>query len=133
MTSAVAVLCDPLNPEDTATRLQEVLGQGQWVRLLGRESSADPALLHPKAVGWPEGPGLVLSTGGSTGGRSLCLHPVGNLERSAQATAQWLRCISIDPTTALVWNPLPFHHVSGFMPWWRARQWNAAHRWLASE
>ena len=25
MTSAVALLCDPLNPEDTITRLQEVL------------------------------------------------------------------------------------------------------------
>ena len=139
MTSAVALLCDPLNPEDTVTRLQEALGQGQWVRLLVRDPSADLASLHLEAVGWPEavrwseGPGLVLSTGGSSGGRSLCLHPVDNLERSAQATAQWLRGISIDPTTALVWNPLPFQHVSGFMPWWRARQWDAAHGWLAPE
>ena len=137
MTSAVAVLCDPLSPEDTAIRLQAALGKGQWVRLLGRDPSADrgsvppEAVQWPEAVGWPEGPGLVLSSGGSTGGRSFCLHPVGNLERSAQATAHWLRCISIDPTTALVWNPLPFHHVSGLMPWWRACQWGAAHVWLA--
>jgi len=138
MTTGVNLHCDPQHPEDTAARLQAALAEGQWVRLLGRDSSVDPASLHQGAVGWPEavgrpegeGPGLVLSTGGSTGGRSLCLHPVGNLERSAQATAQWLRCISIDPTTALVWNPLPFHHVSGLMPWWRALQWDAAHVWL---
>ena len=136
MTTGVDLHCDPQHPEDTAACLQAALAEGQWVRLLGRDSSVDPASLHQGAVGWPEavgrpeGSGLVLSTGGSTGGRSLCLHPVGNLERSAQATAQWLRCISIDPTTALVWNPLPFHHVSGLMPWWRALQWDAAHVWL---
>ena len=136
MTTGVNLHCDPQHPEDTAARLQAALAEGQWVRLLGRDSSVDPASLRQGAVGWPEavgrpeGPGLVLSTGGSTGGPSLCLHPVGNLERSAQATAQWLRCISIDPTTALVWNPLPFHHVSGLMPWWRALQWDAAHVWL---
>ena len=118
MTSAVAVLCDPLSPEDTAIRLQAALGKGQWVRLLGRDPSADrgsvppEAVQWPEAVGWPEGPGLVLSSGGSTGGRSFCLHPVGNLERSAQATAHWLRCISINPTTALVWNP-PVSYLSG--------------------
>lgn len=139
MTTVVTLRCAPQRPEDTAARLQAALAEGQWVRLLGRDSSVDPASLHqgavvwPEAVGWPEGPGLVLSTGGSTGGRSLCLHPAGNLERSAQATAQWLRRISIDPTMALVWNPLPFHHVSGFMPWWRAGQWGAVHLWLDPE
>ena len=133
MTTGVNLRCDPLLPEDTATRLQVALAEGQWVRLLGREPSADSVPLPPEAGGWPAGPGVVLSTGGSTGGRSLCLHSASNLERAAQATAQWLRCISIDPTTALVWNPLPFHHVSGLMPWWRARQWASAHVFLPSE
>ena len=75
----------------------------------------------------------MLSTGGSSGGRSLCLHPLANLERSAEVCGRWLQGLGLDPESCLVWNPLPFQHVSGLMPWWRARQWGASHGWLAPE
>jgi O-succinylbenzoic acid--CoA ligase len=69
----------------------------------------------------------VVSSGGSSGGRRLCLQPLVNLDRSAVATAYWLRACGIDPAAALLVNPLPVHHVSGLMPWWRARCWGAQH------
>ena len=96
------------------------LEQGRWVVL-------DAASTSPPAHLLPEGPGVLVSSGGSTGGRRLCLHPLVNLDRSAAATAQWLRGCGIDPTTVVIVNPLPSYHVSGLMPWWRARCWGAKH------
>jgi O-succinylbenzoic acid--CoA ligase len=77
------------------------------------------------------GPAVVMGSGGSTGGRRWCLQPLAQLETSAAATGTWLRGVGIDPSLALVVNPLPWHHVSGLMPWLRARQWGAEHLWLA--
>ena len=96
------------------------LEQGRWVAL-AEGSDRPPAHLLP------EGPGVVVSSGGSSGGRRLCLQPLVNLDRSAAATAYWLRACGIDPAAALLVNPLPGHHVSGLMPWWRARCWGAQH------
>ena len=96
------------------------LEQGRWVVL-------DAASTSPPAHLLPEGPGVVVSSGGSSGGRRLCLQPLVNLDRSAAATAQWLRACGLDPAAALLVNPLPGHHVSGLMPWWRARCWGSQH------
>jgi O-succinylbenzoic acid--CoA ligase len=41
-----------------------------------------------------------------------------------------LQAIGLNASQVIVWNPLPFQHVSGLMPWWRAQQWNVAHVWL---
>ena len=83
----------------------------------------------PKAL--PAGPGLLLSTGGSSGSRQLCLQPSIHLDRSAAATGRWLHALGLNASQVIVWNPLPFQHVSGLMPWWRAQQWNVAHVWLS--
>jgi O-succinylbenzoic acid--CoA ligase len=77
------------------------------------------------------GPAVVVGSGGSRGRRRWCLQPLAGLEASAAATGVWLRGLGIDPSTALVVNPLPWHHVSGLMPWLRARHWGAEHRALA--
>lgn len=76
------------------------------------------------------GPAVLLGSGGSSGGRRWCLQPLAHLEASAQATALWLGHQGIDPASCLHLNPLPLHHVSGLMPWLRARCWGAAHRLL---
>jgi O-succinylbenzoic acid--CoA ligase len=39
--------------------------------------------------------------------------------------------IGLDPASTLLLNPLPLAHVSGLMPWWRARCWGAGHQPLA--
>jgi len=116
--------------EVTAAGLEAALAEGRWVRLLGPDV---PAASWPGgALGddWPPGPGLVLSSGGSSGGRSFCLHPIDHLDRSAAACGRWLKTVGVEPADALVWNPLPFQHVSGLMPWWRSRQWESDHVWL---
>ena len=94
--------------------------QGRWVAL-AEESERPPDHLLP------EGPGVVVSSGGSSGGRRLCLQPLLHLDRSAAATAQWLQACGMDPASLVLVNPLPSQHVSGLMPWWRARCWGAQH------
>ncbi|MDA0258546.1 MAG: O-succinylbenzoic acid--CoA ligase, partial [Cyanobacteria bacterium] len=102
------------------------LAEGGWVQLDGAAASSKvPATLLP------DGPGFVISSGGSSGGRRRCLQPLINLDRSAAATGTWLGSIGIDPSTCLVLNPLPMHHVSGLMPWWRSRCWGSTHVPLA--
>ena len=117
--------CDLGHPSAAAGALQAALDRGNWVRLLGPH---DVPLAVPEAL--PAGPGLLLSTGGSSGGRQLCLQPSIHLERSAAATGRWLQTLGLNASQVIVWNPLPFQHVSGLMPWWRAQQWNVAHVWL---
>ena len=122
--------CDPAQPGQAAATLEADLDDRVWVHLLGSAAQPEPQVLEPDGLNWPSGPGLVLSTGGSSGGRQLCLHPSSNLDRSAQACGMWLEKIGLEPASTLVWNPLPFQHVSGLMPWWRARLWSAAHAWI---
>lgn len=94
-----------------------------------------PALRQALGAGAPElevhGPAVVVGSGGSNGGRRWCLQPLTQLEASAAATAAWLRGLGIEPSQAVLLNPLPWHHVSGLMPMLRARQWGAEHGWLA--
>ena len=126
MSTLEQLRCDPGDPSAAVEALLAALERGNWVRLLGPQ---DDSLEAPKAL--PAGPGLVLSTGGSSGGRQLCLQPSIHLDRSAAATGRWLHVLGLDPSQVIVWNPLPFQHVSGLMPWWRAQQWNVAHVWLS--
>ena len=75
----------------------------------------------------PAGAGVLVSSGGSSGGRQVCLQPWSHLDQSANATANWLEGVGVDPAEALLLNPLPLHHISGLMPWWRSRCWGARH------
>ena len=74
---------------------------------------------------WPEGPGLVIGSGGSTGGRKWCLLSWQNLEQSAASTGRWLTAIGIDPSRVRMVNPLSPHHIGGLMPQVRSQHWEA--------
>ena len=74
---------------------------------------------------WPEGPGLVIGSGGSSGGRKWCLQSWRNLKQSALSCGQWLEGIGIDPSRVQVVNPLPTDHMGGLMPQVRAELWEA--------
>ncbi|WP_115016181.1 AMP-binding protein [Synechococcus sp. UW140] len=95
-----------------------------WIWLQPADGDGEPAVAASKL---PDGPGIILAGGGSQGGRSLCLHPLAHLDHSAAATGRWLEACDIDPSQALVLNPLPLHHMSGLMPWWRSHLWGAEH------
>ena len=85
MSSLEQLRCDPERPSIAAEALLPALERENWVRLLGPQ---DVPLEAPKAL--PAGSGLVLTTGGSSGGRQLCLQPSIHLDRSAAATGRWL-------------------------------------------
>ena len=105
-------------------RLEQGLAAGQWVPLSPEAEAAPIDQLPP-------GPGVVVRSGGSSGGSRCCAQPSLHLDRSAAATAHWLTGIGLDPASTLLLNPLPLAHVSGLMPWWRARCWGAGHQPLA--
>ena len=103
------------------------LDRGGWLPLSppGRSQPMVPESLLP------EGDGVLVSSGGSSGGRQICLQPWNHLDQSAAAAASWLEGIGLDPSETLLLNPLPLHHVSGLMPWWRSRCWGARHLQLS--
>ena len=103
----------------TPGRLLQGFRDGRWMPLKGTEALPQQLL--------PPGPGVLVSSGGSSGGRRICLQPLEHLDQSAAATAHWLHGIGLDPGEVLICNPLPMHHVSGLMPWWRSRSWGVPH------
>ena len=119
--------CDPERPQRNATALEMAMAASAWVQLLGPHVQME----CPDEAVLPEGPGLLLSGGGSSGERRLCLQPWRHLDASAAATGAWLRSIGLQPERSWVFNPLPFHHMSGLMPWWRSRCWGTTHVWLS--
>ena len=129
MTSLALIQCDPECPQLSAARLVQEMEAQSWVQL----QSAGDFMNSPPASALAPGPGIILSTGGSTGGRGLCFQPYCHLDRSAAATATWLRATGLTPADCLILNPLPLHHVSGLMPWWRSRCWGASHHWLPAK
>lgn len=108
--------------------------QGRIVPLAGpapAERQALAAAIGAAGLGALErcwGPGVVLGSGGSSGGRRWCLQPLAHLRRSAEASGDWLAAIGIDPARCLHLNPLPSHHVSGLLPPLRADAWGAVHQ-----
>jgi O-succinylbenzoic acid--CoA ligase len=95
--------------------------QQSWAQTL-----LNPELRAELEATW--GPGVVVGSGGSTGGRRWCLQPLSHLEASAAATAEWLGQEGLDPAACLHLNPLPLHHVSGLLPLVRSNQWGARHQ-----
>ena len=108
----------------TPSQLLQGFCEGRWMALRGAEALPRQLL--------PPGPGVLVSSGGSSGGRRICLQPLEHLDQSAAATAHWLQGIGLDPAEVLICNPLPMGHVSGLMPWWRSRCWGVPHLVLES-
>ncbi len=126
MKKVISLKCGLINYQESAQKLSKELDEGNTVELL-----------HPKEknITFPkdlvlEGPGIIISSSGSAGSSHHCLHRCSHLDQSAHATAHWLRTQNIQPERCHIFNPLPFHHVSGLMPWWRSRQWGTSHEWV---
>ena len=123
---AEAVAADP---EGAAALLGQALGDGAVIALPPPgEAAALAAALAPQA---PPGPAVVLGSGGSAGGRRWVQLGVAGLEAAADGLGPWLLEQGLDPETCLWLDPLPLHHVSGLMPWLRARRLGGRLRWLA--
>ena len=126
MQKLVFLDCIAENTEKNFEKLIQNLNQGRWVILCTKYSEKPniPDELLPKE------PGVIITSGGSTGGPKLCLHPYENLNKSALATGNWLSSQGVDPNKCAIYNPLPLNHVSGLMPWWRSKCWKINHHWI---
>ncbi len=122
MNNLVVLNCHSLEIEETQNQLLKSLEDDLWVHL---SSPLDTPKTRSTDTVLPRGSGVLIGSSGSSGGRQLCLQPVKNLDQSAWATGEWLRARSFNPSACTIFNPLPFHHVSGFMPWWRSRCWGS--------
>ncbi|WP_320663394.1 AMP-binding protein [Prochlorococcus sp. MIT 1223] len=119
--------CDPYNATKCSKKLFQELKQGHWVELLNKQGEQRRLPVEK----FPKGPGVIISSGGSTGTPHKCLHPSDHLNRSAIATAHWLKSQGIKPEESIIFNPLPLNHVSGLMPWWRSQFWETKHEWIS--
>ena len=116
------------DPAVAAALLGQALGDGAVIALPAPgEEVAMAAALAAQA---PPGPAVVVGSGGSAGGRRWVQLGVAGLEAAADGLGQWLLEQGLDPATCLWLDPLPLHHVSGLMPWLRARQLGGRLRWL---
>ena len=123
---AEAVAADPAS---AAALLEQALEDGAVIALPAPgEQAALAAALAPQA---PPGPAVVVGSGGSAGGRRWVQLGVAGMEAAADGVGQWLLEQGLDPATCLWLDPLPLHHVSGLMPWLRARRLGGRLRWLA--
>jgi o-succinylbenzoate---CoA ligase len=128
MSERIRVLLTDADPQVVVSQLEQGWEAGQTLAVVvPQERSVLQAALPAH---WSSGPAVVLGTGGSSGARRWCIQPLSHLQRGARATARWLQVNGLDPARAEIFNPLPLHHVSGLMPWVRARCWGAALRWL---
>ena len=106
--------------------LDALQARGGWQLLAPPEERvAGEAALALAAGQLPAAAGLVLGSGGSSGGRRWCLQPWSHLEASAAACGQWLAAQGFQLSGLTLVNPLPGHHMSGLMPQLRARAWGA--------
>ncbi len=126
MNKLLTLACEPKEAEICSQKLASAIEQDTWVQLLPAKGDSP---IIPNSI-LPKGPGVVISSGGSCGGPHQCLHPSSHLDQSAIATGQWLQNQGLQPKDSVILNPLPLHHVSGLMPWWRSRIWEAQHTWL---
>ena len=110
-------------------QLEQALAVGELIALAG--PGEEQQLAAALAADAPPGPAFVLGSGGSSGGRRWMQLELAALEAAADGLAQWLQAQAIDPSACLCLDPLPLHHVSGLMPWLRARRWGARLQELA--
>ena len=130
MRKLIHIKCDPMSSSDTYKQLIRGIQSGNWVGLFHQVDNNKEAYIPSYLL--PEGPGVVIASSGSTGGRHYCLQPCTHLDQSAFATGEWLKAEGIDPKQCRIYNPLPMNHVSGLMPWWRSRYWGAEYEWVSS-
>lgn len=132
------VLAGGGGPADQAAAILAALQERAVVALAGeRERDAlGAALAQAQAAPAREalaacGTAVILGSGGSSGGRRWCLQPLEHLQASAAASGQWLQDQGLEPSGAVIFNPLPLHHISGLMPLLRSRTWGVPHQPLS--
>ncbi len=70
---------------------------------------------------------IIIKSSGSKNRPKFCLHRICNLNQSAIASGNWLEEQGFILKNCLIFNTLPFYHISGLMPLWRSKIWNCSY------
>ena len=74
---------------------------------------------------------IIIKSSGSKNRPKFCLHTTSNLNESAIASGNWLKEQGFILKNCLIFNTLPFYHISGLMPLWRSKIWNCSYKRIA--
>ncbi len=72
-----------------------------------------------------DGPAIILESSGSSNRSKLCIHPINNLNKSAESAGIWLQKQGFNLSECIIFNTLPLNHISGFMALWRSQYWRS--------
>ena len=70
---------------------------------------------------------IIIKSSGSKNRPKLCLHTIKNLNKSASSSGNWLKEQGFILKNCLIFNTLPFYHISGLMPLWRSKIWECSY------
>jgi len=127
MTKIAVVKCIPEKNLECSRKILKNFENHKWVYLAPPK---DQTKISTSST-LPEGEGIIINSGGSIGGPTLCLQSTKNLTNSALATGKWLKNYGLKPNDCIILNSLPLHHISGFMPWWRHHTWRSEYQWIS--
>ncbi len=72
-------------------------------------------------------PAIIIKSSGSRDKPKFCLHTINNLNKSAISSGNWLEEQGFILKNCLIFNTLPFYHISGVMPLWRSKVWDCSY------
>ena len=70
------------------------------------------------------GPAIILNSSGSKNKPKKCIHSTKNLDMAAENLGVWLKNQAFILENCFIFNTLPLYHISGFMSFWRSKNWN---------
>jgi len=70
---------------------------------------------------------IIIKSSGSKNRHKFCLHTISNLNNSAISSGNWLEEQGFILKNCLIFNTLPFYHISGVMPLWRSKIWDCSY------
>ena len=70
---------------------------------------------------------IIIKSSGSKNRPKFCLHTISNLNYSAISSGNWLEEQGFILKNCLIFNTLPFYHISGVMPIWRSKIWDCSY------
>ena len=74
---------------------------------------------------------IIIKSSGSKNRPKFCLHTIKNLDKSAISSGNWLEEQGFILKNCLIFNTLPFYHISGLMPVWRSKVWDCSYERIA--
>ncbi len=74
---------------------------------------------------------IIIKSSGSKNKPKFCLHTISNLNNSAISSGNWLEEQGFILKNCLIFNTLPFYHISGVMPLWRSKMWDCSYERVA--